>query len=63
MIVSTTNIAHTATITALPDSALQDINVVTDGDYSSVYTDALAGQLTITIVFTDLVDSVTKPIE
>ena len=56
MIVSTTNIAHTATITASPDSALQDINVVTDGDYSSVYTDALAGTLTITIVFPDLVD-------
>lgn len=56
MIVSTTNIAHTATITASPDSALQDINVVTDGDYSSVYTDALAGQLTLSIVFPDLVD-------
>ncbi len=51
MIASITNIASTSTITALPDSALQDINVITDGDYSSVYTDTLAGQVTITFVF------------
>jgi len=51
MIVSTSNVSKTAVITAEPDSALQDINVITDGDYSSVYVDALAGQLTLTMVF------------
>lgn len=56
MIVSTSNIAHTATITATPESALLDFAVVTDGDYSSVYTDALSGKITIDIVFPDIVD-------
>ena len=56
MIVSTTNIASTATVTATPDSSLQDVNVITDGDYSSVYTDALSGSITITFVFPDITD-------
>lgn len=51
MIASISNIAKDATITATPDSALQDINVITDGDYSSVYTDALAGEIKITFIF------------
>jgi len=51
MIASTSNIASTATITATPASALQDIDVISDGDYSSVYTDALAGSVTINFVF------------
>lgn len=55
MIVSTSNISKTATITADPESALQDINVITDGDYSSVYVDALAGSTTITMIFPDFV--------
>jgi hypothetical protein len=53
MIVSTSNIASTATITATPESALQDINVITDGDYSSVYTDTLAGTVQITFLFAE----------
>jgi hypothetical protein len=56
MIVSTTNIANTATVTATPDSATQDINVITDGDYSSVYTDALSGEVQIKFVFDNPVD-------
>jgi len=51
MIASTSNIAHTATITATPASALQDISVISDGDYSSVYVDALSGSITIDMVF------------
>jgi hypothetical protein len=51
MIASITNIAKQAVITATPDSALQDINVITDGDYSSVYVDTLAGQLTVEFIF------------
>ena len=53
MIASITNIANTATITATPESALQDINIVTDGDYSSVYVDTLAGQITIEMIFAE----------
>ena len=56
MIVSTSNIANTATITATPASALEDISVVTDGDYSSVYTDSLASELEIELVFPDNVN-------
>jgi hypothetical protein len=51
VIVSTTNIANTATLTATPDSAINDINVITDGDYSSVYTDALSGEVAILFEF------------
>ena len=35
----------------MPDSVTQDINVITDGDYSSVYTDALSTSSVITIDF------------
>lgn len=51
MIVSKSNFAKEAVITATPDSALQEISVVTDGDYSSVYTDALADKVVIEFVF------------
>jgi len=51
MIISTTNIASTATITATPDSSLQDINVISDGDFSSTYTDALAGSVQLEYEF------------
>lgn len=56
MIVSTTNIAIAAGITATPDSSLQDINVVADGDYSSVYTDALSGQVVINLALQAALD-------
>lgn len=56
MIVSTTNIAPTANITTTPSSALQDINVVTDGDYSSVFVEALPGQFIIDFQFPAPVD-------
>lgn len=51
MIISTSNVAPTATITDTPESATQDISVITDGDYSSVYTASLSGQLTIKFTF------------
>lgn len=51
MIVSTTNITPLATVTATPDSSLQDISVITDGDYSSVYTDALTVSTSILFEF------------
>jgi hypothetical protein len=51
MIISTSNVAPLATVTELPESATQDINVITDGDYSSVYTATLSGELTITFTF------------
>jgi hypothetical protein len=51
MIASITNFAKLAVLTATPASALQDINVVTDGDYSSVYVDTLAGEVKIEFVF------------
>ena len=56
MIVSTSNIASTATITATPDSATQDINVIADGDFSSVYTNALGGSVSIRFVFSGAVN-------
>jgi len=57
MIISTTNIASQATVTATPDSSLQDIAVVTDGDFSSVFTDALtAVDVDIKFVFPVSVD-------
>lgn len=56
MIVSTSNIASTATITATPDSSLQDISVITDGDYSTAFTDALAGEVVIKFSFDKAVD-------
>jgi len=42
VILSKTNVAPLATVTDNPQSATQDVNVVTDGDYSSVYTTALS---------------------
>lgn len=51
MIASISNIANQAVITAVPESALLDINVIADGDYSSTYVDTLAGKTTIKFVF------------
>ena len=48
MILSKTNVAPLATITDNPPSTTQDINVITDGDYSSVYTAALSLGITET---------------
>lgn len=42
MILSKTNVAPLATLTDSPASTTQDINVITDGDYSSVYTTAMS---------------------
>lgn len=53
MIVSKTNIARLATITATPDSSLQDINAVTDGDYSSTYIDALTESVRVLFEFAE----------
>lgn len=51
MIVSTSNIAKDATLTVTPQNSLQDPYVVTDGDYSSVYTDVLDGQINLVFEF------------
>ena len=56
MIVSTTNIAKTASISTTPASSLQDIYVVTDGDYSSVFSEAMTGQIQIKFQFPQPVD-------
>jgi len=56
MIVSTSNIASDAVLTINPDSELQDISVVTDGDYSSVYSDALSGTTVIQFIFNEPVN-------
>jgi hypothetical protein len=56
MIVSTSNIAPSGTFAVVPASSTQTIDVVRDGDYSSVYTDVLSGLLTITITFSDVVN-------
>lgn len=56
MIVSTTNIAPLAALTANPTSPLQDVSIITDGDYSSVYTDALEGTTTFLFTFGEPVD-------
>lgn len=53
MIASISNVAKQATVTVDPASALQDINVVTDGDFSSVFVDTLAGKTTIKFVFAE----------
>ena len=53
MIVSTSNIANDATVTITPESELQTISVITDGDYSSVYTDAISTSTEIEFVFDD----------
>jgi hypothetical protein len=51
MIVATSNIVSQATVTAVPESTLQDIAVITDGDFSSVYSDALQGTVEFKFVF------------
>lgn len=56
MIVSTTNIAKTASVSTIPVSELQDIFVVTDGDYSSLFVEALASQIEIKFQFPQPVD-------
>lgn len=51
MIASKTNVSPLATLTVSPESALQDITVITDGDYSAVYSDTLTTSTTITFDF------------
>ena len=51
MIASKTNVSPLATLTVTPESALQDISVITDGDYSSVYSDTLTVSTSIKFVF------------
>lgn len=51
MIVSKSNFASDATITVSPESEEQDINVISDGDYSSTFTQAMDGTTTITFEF------------
>ena len=51
MILSKTNVAAAATITDSPASATQDIDVVADGDYSSVYVVAMAGTHSTTFTY------------
>ncbi len=53
MIASKTNVSPLATLTVTPDSSLQDISVITDGDYSSVWSDSLTDSVTITFAFDD----------
>lgn len=49
MIVSKSNTApQSASITVNPASDSQDVSIITDGDFSSVYTDAMAGVTTFT---------------
>lgn len=56
MIISTSNISDQATITLSQESELQDISVITDGDYSSVYSDTLTDSLKLTFTFDSAVD-------
>jgi hypothetical protein len=56
MIVSTTNIASTASISTVPASTLQDIYVVTDGDYSSLFVEPLASEIQIKFQFAQPTD-------
>ena len=51
MIISKSNFAADATVTIVPESPTQDVNVIVDGDYSSVYSDALQTSTTITLNF------------
>ena len=51
MIASLTNFSPLATIVDTPTAALQDISVITDGDYSSVYSTTLSGQLSVKFTF------------
>ena len=54
MIVSKSNFASDATVSILPESATQDISVIVDGDYSSVYSDALQSQAIIDLEFGEI---------
>lgn len=51
MILSKSNVSATATIVDSPVSATQDINVIADGDYSSVYVAAMAGTHSTTFTY------------
>ncbi len=51
MIVSTTDVSNIATLTLTPTSDLQDPSIITNGDYSQVYNDALQGSLKILFEF------------
>lgn len=51
MFISTSNVAKLATVTETPESAIQDISVITDGDYSSTYTATLSGSIAIKFTF------------
>lgn len=51
MILSKSNVSPSATITDSPVSATQDIDVISDGDYSSVYVAAMSGTHTTTFTY------------
>ncbi len=51
MIVSTSNFSKEATITVVPESLDQDIYTITDGDYSSSFSQSMTGETTISFVF------------
>lgn len=51
MIASKTNVSPLSTVTATPENPLQDINVITDGDYSSVWSSTLTDSVTIMFEF------------
>jgi hypothetical protein len=51
MIISKSNFASDATVTITPESPIQDVSVIVDGDYSSVYSDALQTSTTIKLDF------------
>ena len=51
MIISKSNVAKQSTIAIVPASAIQDISVVVDGDFSSNYIDSLPSQSVVTFTF------------
>lgn len=53
MIISKSNVSHLANIIVSPDSATQDVKVMTDGDFSSTYIDALQDETVITFNFAE----------
>jgi hypothetical protein len=51
MIVSVSDFSNQAALTVEPLSVLQSADVITNGDYSQIYSDALSGQTVITFQF------------
>ena len=51
MIISKSNVAKRASVAIVPDSVIQDISVIVDGDFSSSYIDSLPSQSVITFTF------------